>query len=127
MAGVTGEGIQGNIEPKGQETSSRSLQNEKLPTPSLLNCSNVRFTYFKAEDHKASMEEEEEKDEGEKECLAPSQKPSWSDDFPRGNIDKKKKKYEKESHKVVKEITRPEVKAGRQCLNKKLPKVPVYP
>ena len=58
-----------------------------------------------AKSDKDKPEKEENEDEEEKsEKSAPSPKPSWSADVPKGTINKKKRTYERNQRKDVKEI-----------------------
>ena len=91
LMGGEGSGIsQSDLDPKGQVTlsqddknlksSEENTRNHEPSTPSLMNCSNVRFTYRPAEE-----KDEDIMDETEEDPYIPSPKP----DAPKGNVNDK--------------------------------------
>ena len=67
------------------------------PTPSILNCSNVRFTYRPSQD----MEEDDDQvEEDPKPVTAPSPKP----EVPKGNVERKKFSYERQTNQKAKDV-----------------------
>ena len=108
--GGDGGGVSQTIfDPKRPEDSQNLSQepNQNPPTPSILNCSNVRFTYCPSQE----IEEDDVEDEDDPQVsAAPSPKP----EIPKGTVERKKFSYERQSSNLKAKDVKEASKCSRQ-------------
>merc|ERR1711954_251209 len=84
------------VDPKGHDVtlsgSSNSIESQSTEptTPSLINCKNVSFKFIPGN-------EEEEEEESEGECMDKEYIPSPKPNIPKGNVNDKKSKFERQT------------------------------